>query len=130
MISRARGFWGTDDTAGFIDPDALRDVDHAVKRGDAMININQRPIGCVRLFDPGTGVFSSAAFLCDGYYGKILGLQAVEQFLPHGQVKAAASPGRPGGEEHLLPPQIREPVLNPVEVGQREIRRFRAGELL
>ena len=95
-----------------------------------MIDIDQGPVGRFRLFDPGTSMLGPPAFLGDCDNGEILGLQAIEQFLPHGQVKATTSPGRPGGQEHLLAPQIREPVLNPVEVGQREIRRFRAGELL
>ena len=55
-------------------------------------------------------------------------LQAVEQLLPHGQVKATASPGGPGTEEHLLAPQRRQRVRRAGEIGQREVRRHQPGE--
>ena len=42
-----------------------------------MIDVDQAPIGGIGLFDPGTGMFGSAALLGDGDNGEILGLQAV-----------------------------------------------------
>lgn len=77
MIGRSRRFRRTYDAAGFVDPDALRDVDHGVEGGDAMIDIDQAPEGGIRLFNPGTGVFGAAALFGDGDDGEILGLQAV-----------------------------------------------------
>ena len=77
MIGRSSGFRRAHDPPGLVDPDALRHVDHAVKAGDAMINVDQAPVGGIGLFDPGTGMLSAAALLGDGYNGKLLGLQAV-----------------------------------------------------
>src|SRR5439155_1254903 len=48
--------------------------------------------------------------------------------LPHGQVKTAASPGRPRDEQHLLAAQRREMERPSVDVRQFEIRRGRRRE--
>ncbi len=45
------------------------------------------------------------------------------RLLPHGQVKATASPGGPGTEEHLLPPQRRQRMRHAGRIGQSEVRR-------
>ena len=77
MIGRSSRFRRTHDPPGLVDPDALRHVDHAVKAGDAMIDVDQAPIGSIGLFDPWTGMLSAAALLGDGDDGKLLGVQAV-----------------------------------------------------
>ena len=77
MIGRSSRFRRPHDPSGFVDPDALRHVDHAVKAGDAMIDVDQAPVGSIGLFDPWTGMLSAAALLGDGDDGKLLGLQAV-----------------------------------------------------
>ena len=61
------------------------------------------------------------------------GLQVLVEGLPDRQVSAAASPGGPRHQQHLLPAMIRQGVHAPVEIGKREVRRLqrpqRAGPL-
>src|SRR3954464_3896553 len=77
VVGRSGRFRRAHDPSGLVDPDALRHVDHAVKAGDAMIDIDQAPVGSIGLFDPGTGMLSTTALLGDRDNGEILGLQAV-----------------------------------------------------
>ena len=119
MIGRPRGLRRVDDAAGLVDPDALRHVDHAVQRRHAVVRIDQAPIGRVRLFDPWPSMLRAAAFFRHRYDHEILVPQASEHLLPHGQVKATASPGRPGGQEHFFGRAGR--------TGGEALRRGRAG---
>jgi len=50
------------------------------KRRHAVIRIDQAPISCPRLLDPGASVFRAAAFFRHGDDHEILALQAVEHF--------------------------------------------------
>ncbi len=77
MIGRSSRFRRAHDPPGLVDPHALRHVDHAVKAGNAMIDVDQAPIRSFCLFDPWTGMFSAAALLCDCDDRKFFGLQAV-----------------------------------------------------
>src|ERR1700722_4860335 len=99
MIGRSGRLRWPCDMPGFVDPYALWNIDHAIERGNAMIDVDHAPVGGLGLLDPLASMFRPAALFGDSDDGEIFGLQAVEQFLPHGQVKATASPGRPGGEE-------------------------------
>jgi hypothetical protein len=82
MIGRARRFRRAHDPSGLVDPDALRHVDHTVQARYAMIDVDQAPVGGIGLFNPGVGMFGTAALLADGDDGEILGLQAVRQWIP------------------------------------------------
>ena len=77
MVGRSSRFRRAHDPSSLVDPDALRHVDHAVKAGDAMIDVDQAPVGGIGLFDPGTGMLGTAALLGDGDNGEILSLEAV-----------------------------------------------------
>ncbi len=117
MIGGAGILRRPNDAPGLIDPYRLRHVHHAVEVRDAMLGIDQAPVFRRRLFDPLPRVFAAAAFLRYRHDHELFRRQAVEQLLPHGQVKATASPGGPGTEEHLLPPQRRQSVRHTREVG-------------
>jgi hypothetical protein len=130
MIRRPRRLRRPDDVPGFVDPHALRNVYHPVQRRNPMIDVDQAPIGCLGLLDPRTRVFRTPAFLRHRDNGEIFGLQAVKQLLPHGQVKATASPGRPRRKKHFPAAQVRQPMRHPAQVGQREIRSLKPGQRL
>jgi hypothetical protein len=122
MIRRPRRLRRPNYPPSLINPNALRNVYHPVQRRNPMIDVDQAPIGCLGLLDPRTRVFCTPAFLRHRDNGEIFVLQAVKHLLPHGQVKATASPGRPRREKHFPAAQVRQPMRHPTQVGQRKIR--------
>ena len=124
VIGRARRLGRSHDPALFVDPDRLRHVHEIVEVFEAMVGVDQLPVLRLRLLDPRPRMVRAAAFLGHGHHQEIPVLQFGVELLPHGQVKPAASPTGPGGEEDLLAAELRERPRRAVNVRQGEVRRL------
>ena len=96
-VRRTGTFRRPDDHADFVDPHGLRNIDHVVELGNAMVSIDQTRVGRIRSFDPRTRGLGSVHR--DGQDGEIAVLVLCMECLPHGQISPAASPGRPGRKQ-------------------------------
>ena len=79
--------------------------------------------GCVGLgaVDPRAGRLRAADVERDRHDLEALRLKLAAQFLPHGQVEAAASPRRPGDQQHLRAAQRAQRERAAVAVGELEV---------
>jgi hypothetical protein len=79
-------------------------------------------------FNPGAGSGRTGGVESDGDHLQAERVEFCAQGLPHGQVKAAPSPGGPGHEQYLLPAQGLQREGVSVEIRQHQIGRLGAGE--
>jgi len=80
--------------------------------------------------DPLPGARGAAAVQRDGKDNELPVLQLVVEPLPHGQVKAAPSPRRPGDKEDFPASVVAERVHSALEIGQPEIWRLQRAQRL
>lgn len=121
-------FGGSNQHALLVDPDAGGNVDDAQQLIKQMRLINECRVSWLGCFNPGAGSERPGGVEGDGDHLQAERVEFGAQCLPHGQVKATASPGGPGHEQHLLPAQGLQREGMPVEIRQHQVGRLRARE--
>jgi hypothetical protein len=121
-------FGGANQYTLLVDPDAGGDVDDSQELIKQMRLINECRVSRLGRFNPGAGSEGTRGVEGDGDHLQAERVEFAPECLPHGQVKATASPGGPGQEQHLLTTQGLQREGVPIEIRQHQIGRLSAGE--
>jgi hypothetical protein len=116
------------DGTGFVDPDSAWYVDDTKEGIEQVRLIDQGGVFRRSFFDPALDVGGATGIKGDSDQLEPGGVKLGAQGPPHGQIKAAASPGSPSHQQHFLAAQRRQIKWLTGEIGKLDSGKLGTGQ--